>query len=1361
VECYSSTLKRRATYSPSRRLLCLVLICAGWLHGTQVISPKMLPLPSLTDLVWDASRGRLFAIAGSNIVIINPDSAQVEDTFPSGDASYLALSAGGQYLYTLSYSTGIVRRYRLPDRTVDVEYRVKEYATAIAVPPGEPQSLIVATSLARLELYDNGVLRRGTLPIDVQSLYARPSDGAIFGWSEGHVYQFTVSPAGVAIARSLDLPFTFSQSLTKPTWNGNLLMDSAGNTFDLKAWKLLGRAAVGKGCAWAPDSSGASVVGIDNSDRNAPRVVRYSLDTFRPTDSASVVGLPEPSDLCRGFIRVRPWGSDGIAVSGFMGLPQQDVMLLRVSDLDPVVPAPIPLPETDASGVIHLPVRANSLAYDANRKLLWASIPGVSGQIGNTVIAIDPATGRILDSIFAGSEPGQLSLASDGGRLFALLGGVPAVATLDLNARHLAQTFNLQEEENFRPLSLAAVPGQSNVVAVARAPGNLQHSSNVAVYDNGIRRPKSVAGYLPNSGATFIGVSPSALYAGDSPNTVYGAVLDLTHGDDTSDAVRLIVDETGIALDSVLVPVPLGDTRAFGAQAGGLVYEGDELRRPNGRPRGRERPWGALFTGGGELRSPDGKTRLGTFSTQQGKIASGIPVPLSDRNQVVYVHVTYETYSVAVTLFDLTSHRPIASLSLQGSSNTTEGIVVAAVRVGGDKIAVSAYGEILLVTLASLKPWPASSRVLESAGPNLQRLNLAVNAIDSVPGTSKLILATPSAAGDLGNSIVLFDASEGRVESAVYAGSEPSLMAQVPGRRAVYVALAGERRVARIDLASMRHDLVFVADPDSRSNQYEIFDMTASASGALALSYMGGGIAIFDNGVPRPVFDPNTEGTSAYSGGGYELAFDSSGTVLYARETRWTPQALKRCAVSPEGVRWLSSVDWPVIGNQYRYAQGLLYTNFGAVIDPERSRVVGRFAVDNMWPRVAPDLPGGRVFFVSEGALRMYDLNTRALLGQMPIPAGEPLNLVRFGDDGLAFPLADTRTGHTQVYFARISAIPLLPTPVSSPQPSLPVTPGVRVVDLAAKDIAYDVSRDLIYASIPNREAALGDRIAAIDPASGNMARSWQTGINPNLLAISDDQSYLHYTVGRSPITGASSFSLQSEVLRTLDLRSGETGSAFPVRATAPDLSSLFISGIAPLPGESRSVAVVEYVNRYVDGIAYYTPDSLRIYDDGAPRPISLGAPPFSCPSLVGGASASRLYCSYKNSVSRLSVDKQGVTTLDSFNLTSGRGDMPGAVFSGGRLYTYTGLVLDPESKREIASLETQGLAAVDGSLVHWLEPSTSKNIATLRSFDIGTLQPVATRQINVTSTFVTRLISCGHGRLAFAAGNEIYIVDP
>jgi hypothetical protein len=706
-------------------------------------------------------------------------------------------------------------------------------------------------------------------------------------------------------------------------------------------------------------------------------------------------------------------------------------------------------------------------------------------------------------------------------------------------------------------------------------------------------------------------------------------------------------------------------------------------------------------------------------------------------------------------------------LSLQGSSNTTEGIVVAAVRVGGDKIAVSAYSEILLVTLSSLKSWPASSRVLESAGPNLQRLNLAVNAIDSVPGTSKLILATPSAAGDLGNSIVLFDASEGRVESAVYAGSEPSLMAQVPGRRAVYVALAGERRIARIDLASMRSDLVFVADPESRSNQYQIFDMTASANGALALSYMGGGIAIFDNGVPRPVFDRNTEGTSAYSDAGFELAFDSSGTVLYARETRWTSHAFKRCAVSPEGVRWLSSADRLVVGNvsmdgpQYRYAQGLLYTDFGDVVDPERSRVVGRFAVDTMWPRVAPDLSGGRVFFVSEGALRMYDLNTRALLGQMPIPAGEPLNLVRFGDDGLAFPLADTRTGRTQVYFARISAIPLLPTPVSSPQPSLPVTPGVRVVDLAAKDIAYDVSRDLIYASVPNREAALGDRIAAIDPASGNMARSWQTGTNPNLLAISDDQSHLHYTVGLSPMTGASSFSLQSEVLRTLDLRSGENGSAFPVRATAPDVLSLFISGIAPLPGESRSVAVVEYVSRIVNDIVYYTPDSLRIYDDGAPRPMSLGAAPFSCPSLVGGASASRLYCSSKSSVSLLSVDKRGVTTLDSFNLTSGRGDMPGAVFSGGRLYTYTGLVLDPESKRVVANLETRGPTAVDGSLVHWLEPSASGNIATLRSFDIGTLQPVATRQINVTSTFVTRLISCGHGRLAFAAGNEIYIVDP
>jgi DNA-binding beta-propeller fold protein YncE len=91
-----------------------------------------------------------------------------------------------------------------------------------------------------------------------------------------------------------------------------------------------------------------------------------------------------------------------------------------------LTPTALPSPTVDASGVIHLPLPANGLVYDSQRNVFWASVPGNSGSAGNSVVSIDPGTGKVIDTIFAGSEPGVLALSGDGSHLFATLGGAPA-----------------------------------------------------------------------------------------------------------------------------------------------------------------------------------------------------------------------------------------------------------------------------------------------------------------------------------------------------------------------------------------------------------------------------------------------------------------------------------------------------------------------------------------------------------------------------------------------------------------------------------------------------------------------------------------------------------------------------------------------------------------------------------------------------------------------------------------------------------------------------------------------------------------------------------------------------------------------
>jgi hypothetical protein len=55
--------------------------------------------------------------------------------------------------------------------------------------------------------------------------------------------------------------------------------------------------------------------------------------------------------------------------------------------------------------------------------------PSGGGVVGNSVVLIDPATGVVVDTIYAGSEPGAVALSADGSHLFAPLGGAPAKLT--------------------------------------------------------------------------------------------------------------------------------------------------------------------------------------------------------------------------------------------------------------------------------------------------------------------------------------------------------------------------------------------------------------------------------------------------------------------------------------------------------------------------------------------------------------------------------------------------------------------------------------------------------------------------------------------------------------------------------------------------------------------------------------------------------------------------------------------------------------------------------------------------------------------------------------------------------------------
>jgi trimeric autotransporter adhesin len=105
------------------------------------------------------------------------------------------------------------------------------------------------------------------------------------------------------------------------------------------------------------------------------------------------------------------------------------------------------------------------------------------GNLGNTVIAIDPLTGNMTRQIAVGSNPNQLAISSDGTQLFVGLDGAGAVRQVNLTTGRLGIQFSLGGTAGlcsppFTAEALAVLSGDTNSAAV------LDSSGDVRVFDS-------------------------------------------------------------------------------------------------------------------------------------------------------------------------------------------------------------------------------------------------------------------------------------------------------------------------------------------------------------------------------------------------------------------------------------------------------------------------------------------------------------------------------------------------------------------------------------------------------------------------------------------------------------------------------------------------------------------------------------------------------------------------------------------------------------------------------------------------------------------------------------------------------------
>lgn len=268
-------------------------------------------------------------------------------------------------------------------------------------------------------------------------------------------------------------------------------------------------------------------------------------------------------------------------------------------------------------------------------------------------------------------------------------------------------------------------------------------------------------------------------------------------------------------------------------------------------------------------------------------------------------------------------------------------------------------------------------------------------------------LSVPSSVAN-GNTISVLDPFALKIVGEQFAGSNPDVLALSDDSRFLYAGIDGGSSVQRFTLPNLGTDVSYSLGTAGFFGPQYALDLgvapalphtTAVAMGSFNVSPNAqGGIKIFDDATARA--------TSTNLADFNYLRWGADGTTLFS--TGELSSDLFVLAASATGAA-VSHDDPLGIGDtRLHFDPGtkLVYSDTGHGVDPVAGTLVGTF---NTSGPMVPDSALNTAFFVSvsgtAATLQSFNLTTFALVSSMTIPnvTGNPLRLVRWGQNGLAF----------------------------------------------------------------------------------------------------------------------------------------------------------------------------------------------------------------------------------------------------------------------------------------------------------------------------------------------------------------------
>lgn len=634
------------------------------------------------------------------------------------------------------------------------------------------------------------------------------------------------------------------------------------------------------------------------------------------------------------------------------------------------------------------------------------------------------------------------------------------------------------------------------------------------------------------------------------------------------------------------------------------------------------------------------------------------------------------------------------------------------------------------------------------------------------PHANLLYMSMSSNAPVAPNGIVAFDPVKGTVTSSRFIGSEPSSVSPSDDGTALYVGFSASQLAMRLTLPSLSPTLQ-ISTVDFGTGPYGSAPMfplqVAAAPGAPATfallsaftqSDIGAGpVLVYDSGIsrwPLGVGDSNAPAAN-------RIAWGADTTILFSmllHDPGDGPTFLRYGVSATQAQLFTEGDNLPLLDVGLSFAGGLVYSDSGKSINPVLGNIAETYipdALDFTARVITPDIAANRVFTATTDGYGNITLQSHYVDGidpiatvSIPAPKGSVQKMLRWGIDGLALLLKGGGLLIINGPFVAPGGSTIVgKVPGSDGFPVVGFMPAQVLAPVTATDIAADTTHFKVYASIPASSAVHPKSIATLDPITGAVRAYTDLTINPGVLAVSADGSYLY--VGASDDAIVQRWALP-QMTFDISIALGSAEAAYDIVVS---------------PGAPHTIAVAQQNPALTPATG-----PIQIFDDAVARPAS--SLPFQGDWIEWGAGGTNLY-SFENQSTAFAMRQYAITSSDATltNATpeslSANPQFPFPFYStfkvaGEIAYGDTGVVWDPGTRAIIGIFGVSAPSPVAVDIPHQRVYFAAGQL--IEAFDSQHYTPVFVASVR-TDYLTTRLIETGPGSFAMRTqGSEVILLN-